>query len=138
MQTGSMKSRFGEECMVWLEGRSYRGMVSGLEGGGWPAFNYSLPICKYLLFHIITSQSSHTRSCMNQKGVEEMKNKLVSVHRALHYSPEPTRSGVVAKTQVTEQDSHACKPMSYQLHLYNYILIVATSSKLLFQKKFEF
>jgi len=29
----SMKSRFGEECMVWLEGRSYRGMVSGLEWG---------------------------------------------------------------------------------------------------------
>ncbi len=30
----SMKSRFGEECMVWPEGRSYRGMVSGLKGGG--------------------------------------------------------------------------------------------------------
>lgn len=29
----SMKSRFGEECMVWPEGRSYRGMVSGLKGG---------------------------------------------------------------------------------------------------------
>lgn len=29
----SMKSRFGEECTVWPEGRSYRGMVSGLEGG---------------------------------------------------------------------------------------------------------
>lgn len=64
-----------------------------------------------------------------------MKNKLVSVHRALHYSPEPTRSGVVAETQVTQQDSHACKT-SFTLH--NYILIVPTNSKLLFQNMFEF
>jgi len=47
-----------------------------------------------------------------------MKNKLVSVHRTLHYSPEPSISGVVAETQVTQQDSHNCKPMSYHIVIY--------------------
>lgn len=43
----SMKSRYGEEWMIWPEGRSYKGMVSGLEGGwvaGSPVFITNLKI----------------------------------------------------------------------------------------------
>ncbi len=35
----------------------------------------------------------------------------------IHYSLEPTHSGVVAETQWTQQDSHAYKPILPQLHL---------------------
>lgn len=65
-----------------------RNVCYGCEGGAvecwskgeiWVLLKCSLPICKYLLFHIITLQSSHNWSCMNWSKREEMRNTTAAV-----------------------------------------------------------